>query len=348
VAEILYKSIGAEQIVQKTGRTITACISSQAVDRDSDTVRTIGIDYQTYMKSNAILLWSHKFDMPSIGRCERIWLSPDKTKMFAELTFGDTALAREIDSLYEQRMLNSFSIGFRIISAGAAGLYQAGKAVRQIDMCELLEISAVTVPSQAEAVQVILEQKGFSHTKESVHMAKKSTTATAKPVSTAEGMEVSPGGRCDKCGKLRSDSVCKCNGGAQGNANGIAAADAVKRMKVAVEGALSEEERLKLAVTRKVAAAIEDGTVARNILEQVATNVEIFSAVKQLGDVLEQCREFAVKSRVADGELSPGGRLSGSMESYTRKYGPPNLERPGSTEYALEEERRKQARRGQR
>jgi HK97 family phage prohead protease len=316
VADILYKSIGAEQIVKKTGRTITACISSQAVDRDSDTVRTSGIDYQTYMKSNAILLWSHQFNMPSIGRCERIWLSPDKTKMFAELTFGSTDLAREIDSLYEQRMLNSFSIGFRIISAGAAGIYQAGKAVRQIDMCELLEISAVTVPSQSEAVQVILEQKGFSHTKESVHMAKKSTTATAKPTSTASGLEI-----CPKCKKPCSSDVCKCNGGAQGNANGIAAADAVKRMQTAISSSLTEEQRLALAVQNKVKAAIEDGTVARNILEQVATQCEIFSAVKQLGDVLDQCREFAVKVDTERQLLEPGGKHGSTLAAKSQGYG---------------------------
>jgi hypothetical protein len=337
MGEVVYKSSVSDQPIKRSGKSIIACVSSSKVDRDFDTMRIEGIQFDTYLKMNPVLAWAHNYQIPAIGRCERLWRDQGNTTLYAELTFGSSEFAREIEQMYTvDRTMSSFSIGFRILSSGPAGreiyngmpldLAQTGKSIRVIHSCELLEISAAVVPSQADAVTVRLEQKGFlnnSRLKESItSMASNRTrksadnTATPRPTSTAEGMEI-----CPKCSKPRAGDVCKCNGGAQGNANGIAAADAVKRMQTAISGSLTEEQRLELAVRHKLQPALEDGTLARTILEQVATQCEIFSAVKQLGDVLGQCRDFAVKVDTERQLLEPGGKHGSTLAAKSQGYG---------------------------
>jgi hypothetical protein len=335
-------------------------VDENRVDRDGDIMLASGGDWSAF-DTNSVVLFNHEFGKPAVGKCVAHGLENDETEVWADIEFATTDLACDLLKLYDGSFMRAASLGFRPIevsppdwkySKNRTG--QDQECIRVIKRWHVLELSLVTIGSQPNALMKALESPGFITTKsirESLKEAIVSTnrrksadnTATAKPTSTASGMQV-----CPKCKKPCSSDVCKCNGGAQGNENGIAAADAVKRMKAAISGSLTEEQRLALAVQNKVKTAIEDGTLARNILEQVATQCEVFSAAKQLGNVLDQVREFAEKSRAAEDELSPGGRFSGTSWALAKRYGPPNLERPGSMEFLMEEARRKQAKRGQR
>jgi HK97 family phage prohead protease len=311
-------------------RSLDFVFSTNGLDFDLDCVNVSGMDL-TQFKRNPVICWNHDWRQLPVGRCDSIYLTADKSAIHGSIEFAETDFAEEVYQLYLGKFLSATSVGFRVLEEESPdwrlrSAYPTCK--RHIARSLLLEVSCVVIGSNPNALRKALSSPGLiksapiSHSIEEAIVASNRTrksadnTATPRPTSTAEGMEI-----CQKCKKPRAGDVCKCNGGAQGNANGIAAADAVKRMQTAISSSLTEEQRLALAVQNKVKAAIEDGTVARNILEQVATQVEIFSAVKQLGDVLEQCREFAVKVDTERQLLEPGGKHGSTLAAKSLGYG---------------------------
>lgn len=135
--EIIEKDINTEK------KTLTAYVSTCAIDRDGEVITADLIDDGNYNK-NPIVLFQHDANKP-IGKS--LWRKPNEVGLLASTQFAKNGLGEEIFDLYAQKILNAFSIGFMPLEAGKfiEQVYHYGKV-------ELLEYSSVSVPCNPSAV----------------------------------------------------------------------------------------------------------------------------------------------------------------------------------------------------
>ena len=159
--ELKYKQFKTTTESDDTERTITAVISTSAVDRDREVLMPDGAEFESYLK-NPVVLWAHQhFDLP-IGRT--LWIKADKKKITAKAQFAKTPLAEQIYQMYKDGYLSAFSVGFNPLSWREPTEQERKRAgwkdVRTVyDKWELLEFSAVPVPSNPEALAVAVKSK---------------------------------------------------------------------------------------------------------------------------------------------------------------------------------------------
>lgn len=120
---------------------LTARVSTSERDRDGEVVEPGGIDYSRY-RDNPVLLWSHKWDEPPIGKAVSIGV--DKAGLSCKFQFAPTEFGREVFGLYKGGYLRAFSIGFQAL--------EFDKETKTHRRIELLEVSAVPVPSNVGAL----------------------------------------------------------------------------------------------------------------------------------------------------------------------------------------------------
>jgi HK97 family phage prohead protease len=264
-----------------TGGSIECCISSDLCDRDRDVIIQRGIQYKTFLESNAILLWQHCFTQVPLGRVDKIWLSPDGHRLLAKITFADHDFAREVEKMYRTRMLNAFSIGIRVIQASPAqgNIYGdtradvTNRALRYIEACELLECSCVTIPSNLEAVQKAFKAKGFRGVRYKAD--------TPRPTETSERAEISTE-KCVKCGKAVSRCECPCE-------------------KCGLQRSACKCQEAIATLAAKIAHPEFQKQLATSIADAVQSQI----GVMQVDKILHE----------------PGGNRSGSMEALSRRLG---------------------------
>jgi HK97 family phage prohead protease len=143
-------------------RKMTLRVSDESVDRDGDCVIATGIDTGSYMK-NPIVLWSHSWTTPPVGKMLRMWLGADKRSLYGEMEWSvETELARDLQRLYKSEMLRACSVGFRTLRVGSPShqILQGGaeRCHRMIFAAELVEVSLCCVPSNANALRVAVEK----------------------------------------------------------------------------------------------------------------------------------------------------------------------------------------------
>ncbi|MDA1035276.1 MAG: HK97 family phage prohead protease [Chloroflexi bacterium] len=128
---------------------LTVVASDETVDRMGDVVRADGWDLTAY-KRNPVFLWAHDYARTPIGRSE--WIGVDGTRLLATVEFAPTEFAKEVETLYRQRFLRAVSVGFRAkaftFRKGPHGAIEGIEYTKQ----ELLEISAVPVPANPQAL----------------------------------------------------------------------------------------------------------------------------------------------------------------------------------------------------
>ena len=146
-------------------RTVTAIISSDAIDRDDEVLLPKGADIEQFEK-NPVVLWSHNSSLPPIGKA--IWIERKGKKIVAKVKFAETELAEEIWQLFKGGFLKAFSVGFQPKSPGRAPTPAEIKkrpelaSVRRIfDDWEMLEFSAVAVPANPEALATAIKSGQF-------------------------------------------------------------------------------------------------------------------------------------------------------------------------------------------
>ena len=140
--------------VNEDERTVTARVSTNDRDRDGEVVDAKGIDFSAYEK-NAVLLWSHRYSDPPIGKA--LWTKSDDSGLIVKFEFAKTQFADEIYQLYKGKFLNAFSIGFIPLDFDTET-----KTHKKIS---LLEVSAVPVPANENAVVMEAYQKGIIKSK---------------------------------------------------------------------------------------------------------------------------------------------------------------------------------------
>lgn len=120
-----------------------AIASTSVVDRQGEIIDQSGWNIKNF-KKNPLLLWGHDHAIPAIGTAKNIKIVGEgkKAQLVFEPVFHEiTDFAKAIKTMFDEGILNSFSVGFKPIEA------EGNTYTSQ----ELLEISAVNVPANPEA-----------------------------------------------------------------------------------------------------------------------------------------------------------------------------------------------------
>jgi phage head maturation protease len=136
--------------------TKTAIASTDSVDRMGEVIEQSGWDLGNF-KNNPVLLWAHDDRLPRIGLAQnlRIEKANGKSALMFEPKFNEaTELSRAIKQIFEDEG-GTFSVGFMPLEMDGNTYTKA----------ELLEISAVNVPANQDAMMLAyrtLRQRGIS------------------------------------------------------------------------------------------------------------------------------------------------------------------------------------------
>jgi hypothetical protein len=135
-------------LVEMINGKMVAIASDESTDRHGDIIKQDKWDFKNFRK-NPVLLLSHNYNNTPVGLVKKFRV--DGKKMIFEPHFHDiTQQAREVRQMYEEGIMRAFSVGF----------------MDKKDVNELLEISAVSVPANANAV--VFEKSINDHDKKEI------------------------------------------------------------------------------------------------------------------------------------------------------------------------------------
>ena len=146
-----------KQFGQEEDRILRFIGSTEAQDRDGDIISSSGWELENY-KKNPVFLWAHDYSIPPIGKA--IDVRVRNKQLIFDIQFpeeGVYPLADTVYKLYKGGFLNATSVGF--VGKQAEPIANGSKYIRQ----ELLELSAVPVPSNPTALQQA-KSKGYIST----------------------------------------------------------------------------------------------------------------------------------------------------------------------------------------
>lgn len=149
-------------------RTVTAKISTAAVDRDGEVLIPQGCNSKDYEKNPVVMLGHDYYKLP-IGKCLAIRRKDDSIE--AKIQFAkrpeDHPAEKEwepdtIFSLFKDGVMNAFSVGFVPIEQRPANTKDKGMfgdaCQRVYSKWSLLEVSAVPIPANQEAVAMAVSK----------------------------------------------------------------------------------------------------------------------------------------------------------------------------------------------
>lgn len=141
--------------INRKDRTLEATVSTDSIDRDGEVIlpKAFTNRLDTYRK-NPVLLWNHNPFEPPIGKALEVTVG--ETSMDARFQFmssGKSAIADQVFAAFDEGILTSFSVGFRVFDM-QPGEQKSGEQIKPptITDAELIEISAVTIPANTEAL----------------------------------------------------------------------------------------------------------------------------------------------------------------------------------------------------
>jgi HK97 family phage prohead protease len=147
--DTLFKTFSADVKALPDSRTIKFLISTDAVDRDGDSIDPKGWDVASY-KKNPIVLWSH--DYSGLPVAKAIGIEQTKNGLAATAEFPAKGIHPFADTVYELLkggFLGATSVGFKPIKHEKATDREKGMNYFQQ---ELLEFSIVPIPANPEAL----------------------------------------------------------------------------------------------------------------------------------------------------------------------------------------------------
>lgn len=131
-------------VIDESKRIISGVVGSTgSLDRHGENVNPEGWNLKNYLK-NPVLLFAHDYRSLPVGKALKVWV--ENKKLMFNLQFASTPFAMEVFQLFQEGILNAFSVGFMVQKWGESG----GKY--SIDEQELLELSVVPVPANPEAL----------------------------------------------------------------------------------------------------------------------------------------------------------------------------------------------------
>lgn len=146
------KQVGSEE-----DRVLRFVGSDETQDRDRDIIEVAGWELENY-KKNPVFLWGHNYWSPPVGQALKVWKEDGRLVFDIKFaTFEEYAFADIIYRLYKGGYLRAVSVGF-IPKKWEQIIEGEGESRRVIGLRftkqELLELSAVPVPSNPNALQV--------------------------------------------------------------------------------------------------------------------------------------------------------------------------------------------------
>ena len=132
-------------------------MATRSKDRHGDILEPSGADASAFLK-NPVVLWAHQYDQLPIGRVARVFA--DQIALAAEIVFDSRPFAQEVLRLYREGFLSGWSVGFlpkqwQVIE-DAGGKFDG----YHITEWELIELSAVPIPANPEALTRELQSGG--------------------------------------------------------------------------------------------------------------------------------------------------------------------------------------------
>jgi len=131
-------------------------ITSLTVDRDGEVIIPKGAKIENFRK-NPVVLFAHDYKSPPIGKNISLEIKDDE--IIAKTQFADTQLGRELYQLYKEGFMSAWSVGFIPVKESDKKVLEGQKG-KTYEEWELLEYSAVPVPSNPEAL-TIARSKGL-------------------------------------------------------------------------------------------------------------------------------------------------------------------------------------------
>ncbi len=155
MSKILKKLLEVEiKSVDEKERTLTAVASTEKPDRYGDIIRQDGWDFKNF-KKNPVVPWGHDYHGFPVAKIIKIWVE-DKKLMFTAKFAGLEQLhekAETVFRLFKDGFLRAFSVGFKPIEKD----FNEKTNGFVFKKCELLEVSAVTVPANPQALAKAVE-----------------------------------------------------------------------------------------------------------------------------------------------------------------------------------------------
>lgn len=154
--EVTLDYIEAE-ITKTSDGSFVAIASTNSVDRHGEVVDNNGWDLKAYKKS-PVILWAHDHTEPAIGVSKKTWVegTGKKAKLMIQPMLHDvTEKARAVKQLIEMGVIKALSVGFKPLESADNITF---------DKNELLEVSVVNVPANADAMMLAyktLKTSGF-------------------------------------------------------------------------------------------------------------------------------------------------------------------------------------------
>lgn len=178
-------------------RSLSAVISSDRIDRDGEVVLPKAFT-QRLSKDGYPLLWMHDPTRPPIGKVTDVEIGTKSID--ARIAFraqGENALADDVFSCFKSGHLNSFSIGFQVHDYEMRDVAGKSKKVAHVTDAELLEVSAVNIPANpdalAKAFQLTnMEPEVITKWKEIELLDDEVLRKALKLIGEAKGMDVVP------------------------------------------------------------------------------------------------------------------------------------------------------------
>lgn len=170
---ILRADLAVERASASEDGTVEFVASTNVVDRMGDIVEQ-NFDLKSF-KKNPVFLWGHNASALPIGKIVKVW-SQDRakasgpkqkeTRIRVKFVPGDIyPFAEQVRQLYAEGFLKAVSIGFRPMETGKVSEEERqalgmGPWGQRFTKSELLEVSAVSVPANPEALQAGIS-KGY-------------------------------------------------------------------------------------------------------------------------------------------------------------------------------------------
>jgi len=140
-------------------RSFTAVASTESKDRDGDILRIDGWKLKNF-KRNPVILWGHNASIPPIGKATDIWIEGKELKFTPKFMSAElNPFAEQVYQMFKQGFLRAFSVRFDPVKWEDIAIEKTPKPGERLRYGkdykeqELLEISAVNIPANPEALK---------------------------------------------------------------------------------------------------------------------------------------------------------------------------------------------------
>lgn len=138
---------------EEDGFELPFTISTEAIDRDNDTINPLGWKLKEF-KKNPVVLWAHDARQPPVGRAPKTFIDREKKTLRSVAQFPSADLyefGNMVGRLFKHKFMRAVSVGFYPLEF-KRNEERGGFAPTDFIKQNLLEYSAVPVPSNPEAL----------------------------------------------------------------------------------------------------------------------------------------------------------------------------------------------------